>query len=154
MSPKPSYRRNRDYSTHLNWTYDLKRNVYQFYLTLNEDPRIGYMKRMKEKWHVIHPEYSFLTDKNFRDQASRIEKNKDVMDTEYVHIRSNNRLQVNEPTDYRNSCFETVNNSNSGIYEESKPNLEPLTITQQKCFQTIKLLFERNYATINRQSIN
>ena len=112
------------------------------------------MKRMKEKWDVILPEYSFLTDKNLRDQASCIEKNKDVMDTEYVHIRSNNRSQVNEPTDYRNSCFETANNSNSGSYEESKPNLEPLTITQQECFQTIKLLFERNYETINRQSIN
>ena len=43
---------------------------------------------MKQKWDEIYPEYSFLTDKNLRDQASRTEKNKDVMDTEYVHIRS------------------------------------------------------------------
>ena len=47
------------------------------------------MKRMKVKWNEIHPEYSFLTDKNLRDQASRIEKNKNIMDTEYMHIRSN-----------------------------------------------------------------
>ena len=46
------------------------------------------MERMKQKWDEIYPEYSFLTDKNLRDQASRIEKNKDVMDTEFVHIRS------------------------------------------------------------------
>ena len=46
------------------------------------------MERMKEKWDEIYPEYSFLTDKNLRDQASRTEKNKDVIDTEYVHIRS------------------------------------------------------------------
>ena len=46
------------------------------------------MERMKQKWDEIYPEYSFLTDKNLRDQASRTEKNKDVMDTEYVHIRS------------------------------------------------------------------
>ena len=131
MPPKPSLRLNRDYSTHFNWTYDLKRDVYQCYLTAKEDPRIGYMKRPKGKWEEIHPEYSFLTDKNLRDQASRIEKNKDVMDTEYVHNRSNNSSQVNEPTDYRNNCFETANNSNSVSYEESQPHLEPLTITQQ-----------------------
>ena len=39
-----------------------------------EDPTIGYMKRMKEILDEIHPEYSFLTEKNLRDQASRIEK--------------------------------------------------------------------------------
>ena len=32
------------------------------------------MERMKEKWDEIYPEYSFLTDKNLRDQASRTEK--------------------------------------------------------------------------------
>ena len=39
-----------------------------------EDPTIGYMKRMKEILDEIHPEYSFLTEKNLRDQASHIEK--------------------------------------------------------------------------------
>ena len=143
-----------NYSTHFNWTYDLKHDVYQCYLMAKEDPTIGYLKRRKEKWDEIHPEYSFLTDKNLRDQASCTEKKKDVMGTEYVHIRSNNSSQVNEPTDYRNNCFETANNSNSVSYEESQPHLEPLTITQQECFQTMKPLFERNYETINRQSIN
>ena len=112
------------------------------------------MKRMKEKWDEIHPEYSFPTDKNLREQASRIEKNKDVMDTEYVHIRSNNSSQVNEPTDYRYNCFETANNSNNGSYEESQSNLKPLTITQQECFQTMKPLFEHNYEGINKQLLN
>ena len=77
------------------------------------------MKRMKVKWNEIHPEYSFLTDKNLGDQASRIEKNKNVMDTEYVHSRSNDNSQDNEPTDSTNNYFDTVNNSSSGSYEES-----------------------------------
>ena len=84
------------------------------------------MKRMKEKWDEIHPEYSFLTNKNLRDQAPRLEKNKDVMDIEYAHVRSNNSSQVNEQTDYKNNCSETTNNSNCGSYEESQPTLEPL----------------------------
>ena len=83
-----------------------------------------------------------------RDQASRVEENKDVMDTEYIHVRSNNSLQFNEPTDYRNNCSETANNSNSTL-----ELLEPLTITPQECFQT-KPLFECNYETINREPIN
>ena len=66
------------------------------------------MKRPKEKWDEIHPEYSFRSDKNLRDQASRIEKNKDVMDTEYVNFRSNNNSEVDEQTDYSNNCSETV----------------------------------------------
>ena len=88
--------------------YDLKRDVYRCYLTAKEDPIIGYMKRPKEKWDEIHPEYSFRSDKNLRDQASRIEKNKDVMDTEYVNFRSNNNSEVDEQTDYSNNCSETV----------------------------------------------
>ena len=99
MPPKPSYRQNRDYLTDFNWMCDLKCDVYQCYLTAKEDPRIGCIKRLKEKWDEFHLEYSFLTDRNLRDQASRIEKNKDVMDTEYVHVSSSISLQVNEPTD-------------------------------------------------------
>ena len=112
------------------------------------------MKRLKEKWDKIHPEYSFLSDKNLRNQASPIEKNKDVMETEYVHFRSNNNSEVDEQTNYSNNCSETVNNSHFGSYEESQPSLEPLAIIQQKCFQSIKPLFERNYVTINRQPTN
>ena len=77
------------------------------------------MKRLKEKWDKIHPEFSFLNDKNLRDQVSRIEKNKDIMDTEYVHVRSNNNSQVDEQTDNRSNCSEIVNDSNCGSYEES-----------------------------------
>ena len=109
------------------------------------------MKRLKEKCDEIQPEYSFLSDKYLRDKASRIEKNKDVMDTEYVHFRSNNNSEVDEQTDYSNNCSETVNNSHS---KESQPTFEPLTIIQQECFQSIKPLFEWNYVTINRQPIN
>ena len=75
--------------------------------------------------------------KNLRDQASSIDKNKDVMHTEYVHFRSNNNLQVDAQTNYSNNRSETNNNSNCGSYEESQSTLEPLPITQQKCFQSI-----------------
>ena len=105
MSSKPSCKRNREYSTNFNWMYDLKRDIYQCYLTAKGDPRIGYMKRLKEKWDKIHSEYSFVTNKSLRDQVSRIGKNKDVMDTEYVNVRSSDNAQVDEQTDCNNNCY-------------------------------------------------
>ena len=38
---------------------------------------------MKQNWDIIYPEFSHLSDKNLRDQASRIIKNKIVMETEF-----------------------------------------------------------------------
>ena len=43
------------------------------------------MKRLKNYWDK-HPEFNFLIDKNLRDQASRIEENKIVMETGYGTI--------------------------------------------------------------------
>ena len=50
-----------------------------------ENPKIGCMKRLKNYWDK-HPEFNFLIDKNLRDQASRIEENKIVMETGYGTI--------------------------------------------------------------------
>ena len=72
MPPKPSYRRNRDYTKQFDWTYDLKRDVYNCYLRAEEISKIGYMKRLKNYWDKLHSEFNFLSDKNLRDQASRI----------------------------------------------------------------------------------
>ena len=86
MPPKPSYRRNRDYTKQFDWTYDLKKDVYRSYLRAKENPKIGCMKRLKNYWDKLHPEFNFLSNKNLKDQASRIEENKIVMETEYGTI--------------------------------------------------------------------
>ena len=38
------------------------------------DPKIGYMNRMKKLWDEIHPELTFFSVENLRDQASRVKK--------------------------------------------------------------------------------
>ena len=53
-----------------------------------ENPVPGYMKRLKSYWDKIYLEFCFLSDKNLRDQASRIDKNKVVMETEYENINT------------------------------------------------------------------
>ena len=66
------------------WTYDLNCHLYNCYTKAKKNPAIGYMKCMKKNWDTIHLEFSHLTDKNLRDQASRIIKNKIVMETEFA----------------------------------------------------------------------
>ena len=83
MPQKSSYKRNRDYSKHFRWSYELKRDVYKRYLRAREHPAPGYMKMLKSYWDEIYPEFSFLRDINLRDQVSRIDKNRVVMETEY-----------------------------------------------------------------------
>ena len=113
MPPKPSYRRNRDYSRQFDWTYDLKRDVYNCYIKARENKSIGYMKRLKSYWDELHPGFAFLSDKNLRDVASRIAANKVVMDTEFhntISIAAENNIVNNEVVDEFNGTVNTVNN--------------------------------------------
>ena len=55
-----SYKRNRDYSRQFNWTYELKEDLYGCYKKAKEDPKLVYMKRMKEYGGEIHPELKTL----------------------------------------------------------------------------------------------
>ena len=102
-----SYRRNRDYTKQFNWTYDLNCDLYNCYTKAKENLAIGYMKRMKQNWDTIHPEFSHLTDKNLRDQASGIIKNKILMETEFAKDSNTNLNSQSDNGNIQNS--ETVN---------------------------------------------
>ena len=66
-----SYRRNLDYTKKFDWTYGLNCDLYNCYNKTKANPDIRYMKRVKQNWDIIHPEFSHLSDKNLRDKASR-----------------------------------------------------------------------------------
>ena len=63
------------YPKQLNWTYEPKEDLYGCYKRANEDLKLGYMKRMNEYCDEIHPQLAFFTERNSREQATRIEKN-------------------------------------------------------------------------------
>ena len=71
-----SYRRKRDYTKQFDWTYELNNDLYKCYLRTKENKSLGYMTRMKNYWDEIYQEYSFLTSKLLRDQASKVVKKK------------------------------------------------------------------------------
>ena len=64
---------------------------------------------MKKTWDIIHPEFSHLSDKNLRDQTSRIIKNKIVMETEFSTDSNTNWNSQSGNVDISNN--ETVNDS-------------------------------------------
>ena len=42
-----SYRKNRNYTKHFEWTYKLNRDVYRCYTQARSDPETGYIKYLK-----------------------------------------------------------------------------------------------------------
>ena len=144
MPPKPSYRRNRDYSKQFDWTYDLKKDVYNCYLKAKEDPKIGYMKRLKKYWDELHSEFNFLSDKNIRDQASCIEKNKAVMATEYETVTTIivENVTLNEDN--------ITNNEESSIDQ----SFLSLNLSQEALLEILPPMFQHNYETIKDQNID
>ena len=69
------------------------------------DPKIGYVNRMKNLWDQIHSELAFFSVKHLRDQASRVEKNRVVMETEY-------RIDKNQNNSNNFKSDSTEENSN------------------------------------------
>ena len=57
--------------------------IYIYYIKAKSDPKIRYMNRMKKLWEQTHPELTFFSAKNLRDQARRVEKSRVAMETEY-----------------------------------------------------------------------
>ena len=157
MPQKPSYKRNADYSKHLNWSYELKRDVYNCNLKAREKPAPGYMKRLKWYWDEIYPEFSFLSDKNLRDQALRIDKNKVVMETEYENI--------NTPKITKNDLLNSGNNNadnrfhnitvNDVLTDDNVVVDNPVLLEEElRIIDLLEPIFKSNYETIKVKNLD
>ena len=69
-----SYRRDRDYSKQFKWTLnkELNKDLCNCYTKARENPKKGYMKRMKVLWDDLHPELSYFNGKYLRQQSTYI----------------------------------------------------------------------------------
>ena len=75
-----SLRRNRDYTEHFVWTNELNNDLLLCYYKAKEDPRPGYMKRMKELWDVQHPNLNHFNPKQLRQQAVNALKQRETQE--------------------------------------------------------------------------
>ena len=101
-----SYCRNRGYSQRFEWTYDLNYDVYKCYISARNNPKFGYMKRMKEEWDNLHPELSHFNQKQKKltelkhelKVTSELLRNKKLS----AHRKSiNKKVQLNQKTNFR-----------------------------------------------------
>ena len=114
------------------------------------------MKRLKNLWDKMHPEYNFLSDKNLRDEASRIHKNNVVMDTEYREAstfitRNDNLCTV---TGNGNNYRKIGANENIAPEEVSAENIpnENLNDGQLQLVEKLKPSFNKNFETFKLQT--
>ena len=108
------------------------------------------MKRSKNYYDKLHPEFNFLSDKNLRDQASRIEENKIVMETEYgtITTSTSENMSTNEDNCLESSNIEST--SDSIII----PTIILLDESQKMSLEILRPIFERNYEIVKNQNID
>ena len=108
------------------------------------------MKRLKKYWDELHPEFYFLSEKNLRNQALRIEKNKVVMATEYKTVTVN---IVENVTLNKDNCLE-----NNNITNNKDPSIDQsflsLNLSQEALLEILGPMFQCDYETINDQNID
>ena len=128
-------------------------------MSAKSDPKIGYMNRMKKLWDEKHPELNFFSAKNLRDQASRVEKNKVVIETEYrIDKNQNNSNAVNNDTTEENSHLksEHLAINNKSIVSDTKVQTveNPVPEANTSINETIKDIFMQNIISINSMNFN
>ena len=154
-----SYRRNRDYSKQFNWTYELNKDLFKCYTDAKNEPGRGYMKRMKNAWDLLHPEFSHFNEKYLRQQASNIIQKGYIRETQTV-ANNNENIEVN------NEEIITVNDNNidpqlavndlpqevdDQINNPIQPNDEQrvFDINNNELYQTLRESFTANYQLFN-----
>ena len=148
-----SYRRKRDYTKQSDWTCELNNDFYKCYLRAKENKSLGYMTRMKNYWDEIHSKYSFLTSKLLRDQASRVEKNKVVMATEYRNDQDtniappqDNEILVEQQPQEVNMNENLIDNTNVNIEFD---NNEIIETDMHKTLNDILIQKINEYSTVD-----
>ena len=123
MDKSVSYRQNQDYSKSFAQTYELNKDLYKSYVKAKEDPKIGYMNRLKEYWEEIHPELNYFSSKNLRDHVSSIIKRNVIMETSFnienrtieTNTEVNNYNDITTNADENCSAASSSNNCDNDV---------------------------------------
>ena len=113
-----SYRRDRDYSKQFKWTYELNKDLYNCYTKARENPKKGYMKRMKVLWDGLHPEISYFNGKYLRQQSVYITQRGYILETqaendEETNVIAENITEMISASSQAEHVYETVKTINN-----------------------------------------
>ena len=111
-----SYRRNRNYAKHFEWTYELNRDVHRCYTQAKSYPRIGYIKRLKKYWDELHPDLNCFNEKQLRQPATFVESKGLILETNLNNNDEHSQQQTSIQTD------EDITSNLENQTQRNKPN--------------------------------
>ena len=89
--------------SHFVWTHELDRDVYQCYNKARENPKISYMKRMKQYWDNLHTGFTNSNEKQMRKQATFVESEGLILETHLQPTTTNRNENSPEITELINT---------------------------------------------------
>ena len=145
-------KRDRDYSTHITWTYDLNKDLYKCYKDTNKSI-YGHATRMKDLWDKRHSMLAHLTSKHLTTQATRVIKKKLIPEVTEDDITCNktdqNDNQICERLEPHNQTTENIPQNSEHLEVDNQtietseniplPTLEPVT-DSDKLMEMIKMI--------------
>ena len=139
-----SYRRDRDYSKQFKWTYELNKDLYNCYTKARENPKKGYMKRMKVLWDDLHPELSYFNGKYLRQQSTYITQRGYILETRRENDQETTVIAENpvRPSTAENDNFTVMISTPSqaeNVYQTVR------SINNKELYDTLRRGFEANY---------
>ena len=139
-----SYRRDRDYSKQFKWTYELNKDLYNCYTKARENPKKGYMKRMKVLWDDLHPELSYFNGKYLRQQSTYITQRGYILETRTENDQETTVIAENpvRPSTAENDNFTVMISTPSqaeNVYQTVR------SINNKELYDTLRRGFEANY---------
>ena len=117
----------------------------------------GYLKSLESYCDEIYPAFSFLSDKNLRDQASRIDKNKVVMETEYENINTPKITENDLLNNGNNNADNRLDNIavNDVLADKNVVVDNPVLSEEQlKIIDLLEPIFKSNYETIKVKNLD
>ena len=141
-----SYRRDRDYSKQFKWTLnkELNKDLCNCYTKARENPKKGYMKRMKVLWDDLHPELSYFNGKYLRQQSTYVTQRGYILETQTENEEETNVIAENPvgPSTAENDNITEMIRTPSqaeSVYETVR------TINSKELYDTLGRDFEANY---------
>ena len=157
-----SYQRNRSYKKEFDWTYDQNCNYDQInncYNKAKANPATRYMKRMKQNQDITLPELLYLSDKNPRNQASRIFKIKTARENNFatdIYTNLNCHSDTNDirRNEFVNKNINLLNDTPTNINERNVENNQMRFPEYKTLKETLKPIFSQMIASSDNKNID
>ena len=123
---------------------ELNKDLYNCYKKARENPKKGYMKRMKVLWDDLHPELSYFNGKYLRQQSTYVTQRGYILETQTENEEETNVIAENPvgPSTAENDNITEMIRTPSqaeSVYETVR------TINSKELYGTLRRDFEANY---------